>query len=152
MPQQVGPATVNAHILAAHVITMGNLIPALAALQNRSYSQRQQREWNVMTDRIYNLVLADFDGQNLDAMVMPAQLLMKMREYLQDVNQYGYGIDLGRDTDTLLCYLTQVSFQYRADEDRNRQQAARRAVEEARAARRQPRREGRHGSKQCAVM
>ncbi|TKA26343.1 hypothetical protein B0A50_05122 [Salinomyces thailandicus] len=155
--QQAGPATLKAEVLAARVISMGNLLPALAALQDRGYSQRQQDDWRATVSHLHTVLLR-LDGQRYDAMTMPAELrealrlcLINRRIDTDRMDVFNSASQLSADFNTLLSYLTQVSFQYRVDEERKREQARRRAAAQAGAAA-QRRRTRPESLKRCVVM
>ncbi|KAK5134280.1 hypothetical protein LTR08_006709 [Meristemomyces frigidus] len=131
---EAGPAQIDAGVLSAHVVAMGNLLPALAAARGVPYDRREREDWQTLVDRLY-VVLASKDGKKFDAMVMPQQLRQAMRLNAlllhHDVDPFGVLITdngLTGELDTLLSYLTHVSFQYFANKEMARGQASRRAA------------------------
>ena len=156
--QQAGPSTVRADVLGAHLVTMGNLIPSLAELQGRPYSQRHRDDWRAVLSRLCN-VLADRDGAQYDALTMPHQLRRALVQSLQGSGVMADELDffdsenpLSTDLNTLLSYLTQIAWQTRIDDDRKKQQAARRAAEQVGAAALLKRERRKSGRQQCLLM
>lgn len=147
--QDVGPALINLRLLAAHVVAMGNLLPVLAALQGRPYDQRQRVEWAVIIYDLF-LILVHRGGVSFDALVLPRLLRSALEASLQRVE----GIDFfnadspaSADLDTMMSYVTHVSFQHSVDRDRARQQAAR-----AGTAAQRRRGSGGDSKQRCAMM
>ncbi|KAI7504580.1 hypothetical protein KC367_g1092 [Hortaea werneckii] len=133
--QSAGPATLNWRNLQEHFVTMGNLLPSLAAHQDRPYSQQQQEIWVTILIRL-RAILARSDGDHYDAMTLPLEIRSRLRLSLTHSNVnadvlafFDDGSDFGRDLNTMLSFLAHISFQFRVDEDRRKQQqAARRAA------------------------
>ena len=147
--QSSGPATLNWRTLQEHFVTMGNLLPSLAAHQDRPYSRQQQGIWVAILIRL-RAILARSDGDHYDAMTLPLQLRSRLRLGLTNSNVnadtlafFDDASDFGRDLNTMLSFLAHISFQFRIEEDRRRQQ---------RAARRAAVREVKVSSRQCIVM
>ncbi|RMY81028.1 hypothetical protein D0862_12510 [Hortaea werneckii] len=147
--QSTGPAILNWRTLQEHFVTMGNLLPSLAAQQDRPYSQQQQDIWIAILTRL-RPILGRSDGDHYDAMTLPLELRSRLRLSLTHghVNAdvlavFDDASDFGRDLNTMLSFLAHISFQFRVDEDRKRQrQAARRAAA----------REAKVSSRRCIVM
>ncbi|KAK0263460.1 hypothetical protein B0A54_00819 [Friedmanniomyces endolithicus] len=64
-----GPALLSAEFLGPRVVAMGNIIPALAAVNGRPYTVAQWRTWRSMISRLPR-ALARRDKQVMDAMVL----------------------------------------------------------------------------------
>ncbi|KAI7222591.1 hypothetical protein KC333_g996 [Hortaea werneckii] len=147
--QSSGPATLNWRTLQEHFVTMGNLLPSLAAHEDRPYSQQQQDIWVAILIRL-RAILARSDGDHYDAMTLPLQLRNRLRLGLTNSNVnadtlafFDDASNFGRDLNTMLSFLAHISFQFRIEEDRRRQQ---------RAARRAAVREVKVSVRQCIVM
>lgn len=147
--QSTGPATLNWRTLQEHFVTMGNLLPSLAAHQDRPYSQQQQGIWVAILTRL-RAILGRSDGDHYDAMTLPLELRSRLRLSLTHSNVnadvlafFDDGSDIGRDLNTMLSFLAHISFQFRVEEDRKKQQqAARRAAAQ----------EAKVSSRRCIVM
>lgn len=146
-----GPAEIDVKVLAAHVIAMGNILPALAQ-QGGRYIPSEIQDWQTLIDRLY-VVLKSKNGKRYDAFVMAQQLrrAMNLRGLTlhHDVDSSAVsdflitenGLDA--ELDKMLNYVTHVSFELLADQQRSRARAARRVVAE---------RAGRKRQGGCAMM
>ncbi|KAK4546116.1 hypothetical protein LTR36_002253 [Oleoguttula mirabilis] len=132
---EAGLAQVDAAVLAAHVIAMGNLLPALARLQGRPYERREAEDWQTLCDRLHVVLSSEKNGRKYHVVAMARQVrqAMNLRGLIlhHDVDSSGFVITdhgLSAELDTLLSYVTHVSFQQVAEQLRVRGQAARRAA------------------------
>ncbi|KAK5124077.1 hypothetical protein LTR85_002274 [Meristemomyces frigidus] len=146
--QWTGPTRIDADALADHVAAMGYLLPSMSRIRGTPYTRREMEDWQTLLDRLH-VVLARKNGKRYEARVMARKLRQKMnlRGLIlhHDVDASGFLITdngLTAELDTLLDYVTHVSYMHGTSQERARQ-AARRAAAVAR---------GQRPRVNCAVM
>ena len=114
---EAAPAVVDAKVLNTHVIAMANLLPALAKLEGRRYTEQQKSDWRAIVGNLWTSLKSQH-GQVYDASSMPSQvrqvLTYRMRDQGYDLdsmsifakNAYGGAAnDLARDLNSLLDHV-----------------------------------------------
>jgi len=149
-----GPVTLDLAFLQAYVVAMGNLLPALAAVQDRSYTRVQMTEWHQILGRLWTVLLEISPRRTFDAVGFPEIMTDRLRTHM-DLRGYYPGrmaaLDVRLSADdsprgdlvTLLRFLAHVS------RDRQEEMEGRaRTAERMAAGRERVRRE----ESRCAVM
>ena len=114
-----GPAVISLQHLAAPFVAMGNMIPALAAVQGRAYDGRHDSDWKLMLEQLWATLKAQ-QGEEYHARALPAELRRAVSRRLKkcssdvenmaaffrydNTSRNGYHEDL----DTMLRYLTML--------------------------------------------
>jgi len=93
------PAAVDAKALKAHVMAMANLLPALASIEGRAYTEQQRSDWRATVGNLRTLLKSQH-GEVYDASRMPVQVKQVLAHRIRS---QGYEVDsisfFARNTD-----------------------------------------------------
>ncbi|KAK1071211.1 hypothetical protein LTR74_003592 [Friedmanniomyces endolithicus] len=129
-----GPALLSLEFLAPRIVAMGNIIPALAAVNGRPYTEREWRTWRAMISCL-PLALARRDKQVMDVIVLLAILCGYLKPLGSSAEVEAFFCDeqtpLTIDMNHLLLFIAWSGvgcWEERASRRRERRQAAARRL------------------------